>query len=259
MHEPVALTMVADVGRTQPPRPHSDPRCDQAGHPTCDVDQLDTWTLLFTPWVVHAVVTAAPVAGTGIASDEVFTREAITNPALFGVGYTGEVPLRGFGAYRATTPPWVSGDVLGTYTSAHRLGDILLTANPGEAYPDIRFGLENEIKGEQAAFTFGLANDQLGYLIAPASEYAWITYSQLGNDNSFFNVSPAYGDHLLCTQIGAAEAVGFAATGDATPYAPQAVQPDCAALTAGDAVPMGPAAQQPWPFGDGVNAPASVP
>jgi hypothetical protein len=255
LSEPVAVTMVADVGRTQPPRPHSDPNCDTPGHPDCNADQLATWTRLFTPWVVQAVGGAVPVRGTAIANREVFTREIVTNPALLGVSYSGEVPARGYGAYRSATPPWISGDVLGTFVSAHRLGGILLTSNPGEAYPDIRFGLLREITGTQAAFTFGLSNDQLGYLIAPASEYPWITYSNPGNDNSFFNVSATYGDHDYCTQLGSAETIGFKkAVGSPPPYGPGAVEPTCPALTATDAVPQGASPQQPWPFGDGVAA-----
>ena len=250
--EPVAVTMPADVGRTQPPRPHSDPACGQAGHPNCNIDQLDTWTRIFTPWVLQAVATAAPVTGNQVASEEILTREAATNPALLGVGYSGEAPARGFGAYRSTTPPWITGNVVGTFVSAHRVGNILLTANPGEAYPDIRFGL---LKGfttaPQAAFTFGLANDQLGYLIAPASEYGWITTSNVGNDNSFFNVSVQYGDHIYCTQVAEVEALGFAVAPSAQPYGPDAVSPVCQAEAASDAAPMGPAPQQPWPFGDG--------
>ena len=257
LHEPVAVTMPADVGRTQPPRPHSDPNCDTPGHIDCNLDQLMTWTRIFTPWVVQAVQDAQPVRGTTVASQETFTREAVTNPALFGVSYSGETGLRGYGAYRSATPPWMSGNVLGTFVSAHRIGDLLLTANPGEAYPDIRFGLMREVQGVQDFFTFGLANDQLGYLIAPASEYGWITYSQPGNDNSFFNVSPTYGDHDMCTQISDAQAIGFAATpGSPAPYDASAVQPNCRALTASDTVPQGPSPQQPWPLGDGVSTPA---
>jgi hypothetical protein len=260
LSEPVAVTMVADVGRTQPPRPNSDPNCDSPGHPDCNADKLATWTRLFTPWVVQAVGGAVPVRGTAVASREVFTREIVTNPALLGVSYSGEVPARGYGAYRSATPPWISGDVLGTFVSAHRLGGILLTSNPGEAYPDIRFGLLRDVTGTQAAFTFGLSNDQLGYLIAPASEYPWITYSNPGNDNSFFNVSATYGDHDYCTQLGAAGAIGFKkAPGSPPPYGPGAVEPVCATVTATDAVPQGASPQQPWPFGDGVAtaAPAS--
>jgi hypothetical protein len=257
--EPVAVTMVADVGRSQPPRPHSDPQCGQAGHPSCDQDQLDTYTRVFTPWVLQAVSSAVPVQGSRIQNREVFTREAGVNGALIGVTYTGEVPVRGYGAYRSATPPWFTGSLVGTFASVHRLGDILLTANPGEAYPDVRFGVGREISGEQAYFTFGLANDQLGYLIAPTTEYGWIATSNPGNDNALFNVSPQYGDHLMCTQTAAAVAVGFTATDDPQPYGPNAPAPACPVLTATDVVPLGPTPQQPWPFGDGVALPPPFP
>ncbi|HEV3231583.1 MAG TPA: hypothetical protein VG245_04950 [Candidatus Dormibacteraeota bacterium] len=252
LKEPVAVTMVADVGRSQPPRPNTFANCDQPGQPTCNADKLETWTRLFTPWVVAAVADAVPVRGTTVAGTEVLTREAATNPALLGVSYSGEGPVQGTGAYRSVTTPWVAGNLIGTFASAHRLGDILLTANPGEAYPDIRFGVGREIKAPQAFFTFGLANDQLGYLIAPASEYPWITYSNVGNDNSFFNVSVQYGDHLYCTETAETVALGFTPTNDPQPYGPNATQPQCAALTASDAVPPGPAPQQPWLLGSGV-------
>jgi hypothetical protein len=253
--EPVAVT--ADVVR---PAAASQQRskCDQAGHPSCDATS-STPDAAFTPWVVHAVAGAVAVHGTTVSSQEVLTRETATNAALLGVGYTGELPVRGYGAYRSTTPPWITGDIVGTFVSAHRLGDILLTANPGEAYPDIRFGVQKEVTGVQAAFTFGLANDQLGYLIAPASEYPWIAYSNVGNDNSFFNVSAQYGDHILCTQTASAISLGFAATGDPNPYGAGAVQPNCASLTATDAIPPGPTLQQPWPFGDGTALPSPFP
>ena len=258
LKEPVAVTMVADVGRSQPPRPHSDPKCGTTGHPNCDIDQLDTWTRIFTPWVVDAVAHAVPVQGTAVAGQEVFTREFASNGALLGVSYSGEGPLRGTGAYRSITAPWVAGNLLGTFASAHRIGNILLTANPGEAYPDVRFGVSKEIKAPQAFFTFGLANDQLGYLIAPASEYPWISYSNAGNDNGLFNVSAQYGDHLYCTETAAARAIGFEAVNDPAPYGPNAQAPECPALAAADGAPMGPAPQQPWVLGDGVTPPAGT-
>jgi hypothetical protein len=257
--EPVAVTMVADVGRTQPPRPNSDKFCDTAGHISCNVDKLDTWTRLFSPWVVNAVNSAVPVEGNAITGKEVFTQEVATNAALLGVSYSGEAPVRGYGAYRSSTPPWISGDVVGTFASAHRIGNVLLTANPGEAYPDIRFAVQKELGGIQSFFTFGLANDQLGYLIAPASEYGWIAYSKLGNDNAFFNVSAQYGDHLYCTLRKAGNKIGFALTNAPKPYGPNAVQPVCPVASATDVAPMGPAPQQPWPFGDGQALPPPFP
>lgn len=123
----------------------------------------------------------------------------------------------------------------------------------------MRFGVLSQLTGVQTAFTFGLADDQLGYLIAPASEYSWITVSQPGNDNSFFNVSVQYGDHLYCTQTAEAHALGFGATGNPDPYSAGAAQPNCVSLTADDSLPMGPAPQQPWPFGDGTALPSPFP
>ncbi|TML63523.1 MAG: hypothetical protein E6G17_05335 [Actinobacteria bacterium] len=251
--EPVAVTMVADVGRSQPPRPNTGSPCGQGYAGGCDADKLDTYSRIMLPFVVDAVTHAAAVTNDGIDNREVFTREPATNPALLAVSYSGELPANGYGAYRSTTTPWVTGNVIGTFASAHRVGDLLLTAAPGEAYPDIRFGLERSVTGFSKVFTFGLANDQLGYLVAPASEYPWITVSVPGNDNAFFNVSAAYGDHLLCSQTAAATALGFAPTGDPLPYGSDANPPACPAYAASDLVPMGPAPQQPWPFGDGVQ------
>src|SRR5207253_7644492 len=42
--EPVAVTMVADVGRSQPPRPITDKDCNQPGHIGCEADKLDTYS-----------------------------------------------------------------------------------------------------------------------------------------------------------------------------------------------------------------------
>jgi hypothetical protein len=257
--ESVAVPMVADVGRSQPPRPHSNPACGQPNQESCDLDQLDTYTRILTPFVLSAVATAVPVTGHGIDNREVMTREVGVNGALVGVSYTGEVPVRGYGAYRAATPPWFTGDVIGTFASAHRIGDVLFTVAPGEAYPDVRFGVKKEVRGEQALFTFGLANDQLGYLIAPTTEYPWIATSNPGNDNALFNVSPQYGDHLMCTHTALAVELGFTPTGDPQPYGSAAPAPPCAALTATDLVPVGPTPQQPWPFGDGVDLPPPFP
>ena len=257
VREPVAVTMVADVGRSQPPRPTTYTGANRPAGLTGDVDALDTWTRLFTPWVLDALSHAAPLSGHNdtISGTEVFTREPATNAALLGVSYSGELPVRGYGAYRASTAPWVTGNAIGTFVSAHRVGDILFTAAPGEAYPDIRAGVSKELSGMRAVFTFGLANDQLGYLIAPTTEYGWITVSNPGNDNAFFNVTPAYGDHVMCTQTAAAAGLGFALTGAGAAYGANAADPPCPLLAASDAIPMGPAPQQPWPFADGVALP----
>jgi len=253
--ESVAVTMVADVGRSQPPRPNTDANCNQPGHLNCEVDKLDTYTRILLPFVGGAAATATPVKSDVIANREVFTREVGTNPALLAASYGGFTPFTGYSAFRSNIPPWVSGNVLGTFVSSHRVGDLLLNAAPGEAYPDIRFGVMRSVEGYSKAFTFGLANDQLGYLIAPTTEYPWITGSNPGNDNALFNVSVTYGDHVLCSETSTAAAIGFAKTGELMPYGPDANPPACPVYDVADVVPMGPAPQEPWLFGDGVAGP----
>ena len=245
--EPVAVTMVADVGRSQPPRPFSSSPCGAAYRGGCDADKLDTYSRLLLRFVLAAVGHGRVVGSDRIENREVFTREPGTNAALLGASYSGQLPLDGYGAYRATLPPWVTGTIVGTTVSAHRIGDLLLTATPGEAYPDIRFALARSVAGPSRVFTFGLANDQLGYLIAPASEYPWIGVSSPGNDNALFNVSAGYGDHVTCAETATATAVGFRPTGAARPYGTDANPPACAVSDLSDRVPMGPAPQPPWP------------
>ena len=71
-------------------------------------------------------------------------------------------------------------------------------------------------------FVFGLANDQLGYLIAPESGYPQVLAAAPDNDNAIFNVSPRIGDHVACTALAASRAIGFAvgdAPAECAPYA----------------------------------------
>src|SRR5205823_10585137 len=141
--EPVAVTMVADVGRSQPPRPNSDSLCNHDGHPGCEQDKLDTYSRILLPFVQNAVSSSSPVGTNTIANKEIFTREPGTNAALLAASYGGVTPLNGYSAYRGDLPPWITGTLVGTFVSSHRIGDLLLTANPGEAYPDIRFALQH--------------------------------------------------------------------------------------------------------------------
>ena len=71
---------------------------------------------------------------------------------------------------RSTTPPWLAGNVLGTVTATARIGDVLLSAGPGEMYPQIALKVA-ELVGARGHMTAGLAGDQLGYLIAPFEAY----------------------------------------------------------------------------------------
>ena len=121
--------------------------------------------------------------------------------------------------------------------SVFRVGTLLITTNPGEAYPNVREQLMQQVRGPRRFWTIGLANDQLGYLIAPLPEgYPKPIFSSffsgdinnpatwspdpIGNDNFFFNVSPTIGDHVMCSDIALALKIGFSGASPATcaPY-----------------------------------------
>ena len=109
------------------------------------------------------------------------------------------------------SPPWLTGNVLGTITATARIGDVLLSAGPGEMYPQIALKVA-ELVGARGHMTAGLANDQLGYLIAPFEAYpepirrSFFNYegdevSPIDNDNYFFNVSHTMGDRVTCSLL----------------------------------------------------------
>lgn len=164
-----------------------------------------------------ALATASKVDVGGVAADMVFIREAVTAPLL----YTNLVPI---GAQdegnvleasidRATTPPWNSGAVMGTYVSAVRVGDVMISGPPGEAYPETSFAVSRDVAAREH-FIFGLSNDQIGYLVAPfegvtttASNGA--LYPLMGNDNFGLSVNPLVGDHVTCSLLDLARGLGF--------------------------------------------------
>src|SRR5215210_8069084 len=121
-------------------------------------------------------------------------------------------------------------DRRGAETASARIGDVLLSSVPGEIYPQIALKVREIVEGDNGArgfMTAGLANDQLGYIIAPFPEaytkpvcstvLANCDFDQVGppqpeplsNDNYFFNVSHTMGERVTCSLLrGAGEVLG---------------------------------------------------
>ena len=231
----VGMVLVADVGRSQPNR--HDCTADElkaalahaAG--AYDVDprfgsescKLSKYSHAVMSYAIPALASATPLTGLGVRSTSYFIHDPATNvPLLAGeVGDAAGVPVA-----RAFTPPYLTGTVIGTWVSAFRVGDVLITTNPGESYPNVREQLMAQVHGPRRFWTIGLANDQLGYLIAPTPEgypkpvfttalsgdinnpTTW-SPDPIGNDNFSFNPSLTMGDHVMCTQARAAGDLGF--------------------------------------------------
>jgi hypothetical protein len=96
----------------------------------------------------------------------------------------------------------------------------VIAGTPGEGFPAIGDGIRSAVPGAQEVFQVGLADDQLGYLIAPLSYVPIIAAEVAVNDNIIFNVSPTIGDHVMCSDITLTLRLGFPGSSPATcaPY-----------------------------------------
>lgn len=203
-----AVVMVGAVGRTQPDRPDVPDATDP--------EKLDAYANRVSTRVTEAISKLRPVNGTRVDAAQLFLRETYSNSFF-------DLSLLGSAIARSNRPPWLDGSTVGTLVSAVRIGDLFVAAVPGEAYPAIQFGLQEQIAAQQH-FIFGLANDQLGYLIAPQEGYAQVAAAAPDNDNAMFNISPAIGDHVMCTLFKAARQIGFALMPDPDKCAPYAAE-----------------------------------
>ncbi len=211
------LGMVGALGGTQPCRPAcSFTKPSNPGYNT--MDRKTALILNYSAHVADALAHARPVTGP-VAAAQGFIREAITGPAVTGLFTAGA--YAGAKLLRNHESPWVVGQTIRTVVGTLRVGDVVFAATPGEGFPrigdDIRTALGS---GAQEVIQLGLANDQLGYLIAPAAYVPIIAAEVPVNDNIIFNVSPTIGDHVACADITLAARMGLAVTSPptCTPY-----------------------------------------
>lgn len=212
-----AMTLLGTLGRTQP--------ADRGCHDKSlkgDAESLCTegdYAKRVVDATVIAARTAKPLGGRALVDGRSYLIEdAANNGAILGFNYAGDaagIPLN-----RSITPPWLTGNVLGTPTGSVRIGDVLMSVIPGEAYPQIPLGVRAIAKGFRGYMTAGLAGDQVGYLIAPYKAYPepirrnffnqrGDQVSPLDNDNYAFNQSTTIGTRIRCSLLrGAGEVFG---------------------------------------------------
>jgi hypothetical protein len=212
-----AMTVVGTLGRTQP----ADRQCADTSVPEGDARNLCTlrqYAERVVSRAAQAQSAARPLPGAPVvAARSYLIQDVAHNVAILGLAYAGD-PL-GFPLNRSLSPPWLAGNVLGTVTASARIGDLLLSSIPGEAYPQIALKVR-ELVPARGHMTAGLANDQLGYLIAPYESYPEpirrTAFNQRGdevspidNDNYAFNVSHTLGERVTCSLLrGAGEVFG---------------------------------------------------
>jgi hypothetical protein len=244
-----AMTIVGTLGRTQPNR-HDCPTSTKGdSDPPSAICKLDEYANRVVDRAADALKHATLLAGPPVVSSKTYL---IQDPAdngivYLGLGVAGD-PI-GVKLDRSLTPPWVTGNVLGTVTGSVRIGDVLLSAVPGEIYPQIALKVADSVHGpvrKHGFMTAGLANDQLGYIIYPYRAYpepvlaTFISRGDqlpgpdpIGNDNYAFNVSKTLGARVTCSLLrGAGEVFG-----KGSQY--RDAEPDCVAFPNDTVFPEG--------------------
>lgn len=195
-----------------------------------------------------AFAARSEVQGDAVAVKTTFIREPLAQPILLAnYAPTVNVPQTGsLSIERAETPPWAHGGAIGTYAAAVRLGDVFMSAFPGEPFPQLHYALRDcetlpegieagtdcgSIEGARVNFLLGGANDFLGYMLYTPEQYAQsfeegafylggcpeeALREGLGQeidgacpDHWALMVSPTIGRHLVCTVQNSAAALGF--------------------------------------------------
>ncbi len=283
-----AMTMVGTLGRTQP----ADRGCPDAsipdGTPARDLCSLDAYAGRVVARARDAIETSRPLTGSAqVAASSYLVSDPGSSPLLLGMLYGGAA--LGIPVNRSMLPPFMTGNVIGTVTATARIGDVLLSAGPGEMYPQIplkvRGTMEQLTAGVRGYMTAGLANDQLGYLIAPYESYPEPIrrsffdnsfpngdvlgacpanpgadtcnpgVSPIDNDNYFFNVSHTMGERVTCSLLrGAGELFGVgdqarAAYDRCQVFGNDAALPEGSDLTLSDATAGAPAIPSSIPPG----------
>jgi hypothetical protein len=212
-----AVTVVGTLGRTQP----ADRGCRTPGltGDAASLCSLDEYASRVVDRAAEAAANARPLTGKPVVDGRSYLiRDVSSNPLLLGL-LIGGAPI-GAPLNRSLGPPWLTGNVIGTVAASMRIGNVLMTAFPGEAYPQIAFKVADLARDAKGFMTAGLANDQLGYLIAPYEAYPepirrsffnqqGDEISPIDNDNYFFNVSHTMGERITCSLLrGAGEVMG---------------------------------------------------
>ena len=110
-----------------------------------------------------------------------------------------------------------ANDHIGTYVPSVRIGDVLYSTNPGEAFPEVNDAISNSVTNARSTNVVGMAGDMLGYYYQ-RGDY---TEQEFGSsDFERFNVGPDLAQDNADLGTANAAALGFATTPTATVFAP---------------------------------------
>jgi hypothetical protein len=106
---------------------------------------------------------------------------------------------------RADTPPFETGNVLGTWLTAFRIGDVAFLSMPGEPFPEVRLAIVQQTAAKTVV-ALSKGQDDFGYFF-PAFDYVFP--EAYNSDHLIFNVAPQLGDQVISGQVANMRALGF--------------------------------------------------
>lgn len=163
-----------------------------------------------------ALGSGVEIATPSVLAADSYIQTPVTNPALAALA---EVAPAGGGVFwhdagldnaiyptdRAFSPPYGTGELLGTWVTSVRVGDLDFLTMPGEFFPSEHETWDRSIHGADGVFVIGAAQDFLGYDY-PAYAYPF-TFE--GSDEGIFNPSLTLGDQVVAAGQQEARALGF--------------------------------------------------
>jgi hypothetical protein len=165
--------------------------------------------------VLQALGHARWVTDSTVRASESLVQIPASNAALLALNRAWSLPdstkqqeAQASGIYpidRDTQPPYLQGNVLGTYLTALRIGGIAYLSMPGEPFPEIRFTLQRATNADTVV-ALSKGQDDFGYFF-PSFDYPFPELYD--SDHAVFNVAPQGGDQIVNGQAGNLAAIGF--------------------------------------------------
>jgi len=203
------LTVVSPetVGRQESPVQASDP--PEASWLGGTIANIVTEGLTHAWWVTSSRLGGAerlvPVTGTNAALLALNAAWSLPSDQQWQVAnQSGTYPID-----RADTPPYLTGNVVGTPATTLRIGDLIYQSEPGEPFPEIRLSLAKDTRGAREVVALSKGQDDLAYFY-PAGDYP-ATFGY-GSDHWEYNVAPQAGDQIIQGDLANIRQLGFATT-----------------------------------------------
>jgi hypothetical protein len=183
-----------------------------------DYSEVEKQGTFITNQLLRGMTGARPITTTDLGGAEQLIAAPAHNAALLALlaanaagprcdlDPTGNLPCT---IDRSIEPPYQTGNVIGTWVTALRIGNALWVSEPGEAFDDVTKAIRSNISGPREIHVVGMAQDQLGYYYPP-EDYP---QSELNpSDFILFNVSPALADENVDAAALDATQLGFQGT-----------------------------------------------